>query len=60
MELIIYLDSESVCKIVAVQEQTGQDIETIVRQGISVYYQQIQPHCQIVLENIVADNLIVN
>ena len=42
MQLIIQLDPESERKLASIQEQTNQDHETIVRQVLDLYHQQLQ------------------
>ncbi len=47
MQLIVQLDAESTHQLAAIQDRTNQDRETVIKQAISLYYQQIQPHCSI-------------
>ncbi len=60
MQLIVQLDSEFSRQLAVIQEQTNQDHNTVVQQAISLYYQQIQPHCRIRLEDIKQYELVAN
>ena len=42
MQLTIQLDSESARKLASIQQRTNQDHETIVRQVLDLYHQQLQ------------------
>ena len=42
MQLTIQLDSESVRKLALIQQRTNQDHDTIVRQVLDLYHQQLQ------------------
>ena len=42
MQLTIQLDPESARKLASIQEHTNQDHETIVRQILDLYHQQLQ------------------
>ena len=42
MQLTIQLDPESARKLASIQEHTNQDHETIVRQVLDLYHQQLQ------------------
>jgi hypothetical protein len=52
MQLILQLDPESARQLAAIQEYTNQDHNTVIQQVIGLYYQQIQPHCQLRLAEI--------
>ena len=42
MQITIQLDPESARKLASIQAQTNQDHETIVRQVLDLYHQQLQ------------------
>ena len=42
MQLTIQLDSESARKLASIQQRTNQDHDTIVRQVLDLYHQQLQ------------------
>jgi hypothetical protein len=50
MEITIKLDPEHARQLAAIQKYTNQDLETVVRQGIGLYHQQLQPHYQLRME----------
>ena len=50
MKLIIELDAETTRQLIELQEQTNQDSAVVIQQGISLYYQQLQPHRQFYIE----------
>jgi hypothetical protein len=50
MQIIIELDAETARQLDAVQQHTNQDHMAVIQQGISLYYQQLQPHRQFFLE----------
>ena len=58
MQTTINISSHSFQKLSAIQIQTNQDIDTIISQAISLYHQQIQPHCQVSLEVESEENLV--
>jgi hypothetical protein len=47
MQLIIHIDDEYARQLALIQKQTNQDHTTVIQQGIGLYYQQVQPYCQI-------------
>jgi len=42
MQLIVQLDPESARQLALIQEHTNQDHDTIIRQVLDLYHQQIQ------------------
>jgi predicted transcriptional regulator len=50
MELIIRLDPETARQLDAIQQHTNQEQIEVIRQGIGLYYQQLQPHHQFYIE----------
>jgi predicted DNA-binding protein len=50
MELVIRLDPETARQLDAIQQHTNQEQMEVIRQGIGLYYQQLQPHRQFYLE----------
>ncbi|WP_373545855.1 hypothetical protein [Chamaesiphon sp.] len=50
MQLIIQLDAETVRQLDAIQEHTNQEPTLVIQQGISLYYQQLQPHREFYIE----------
>jgi predicted transcriptional regulator len=50
MQLIIELDAETAHKLDAIQKHTNQDHILVIQQGISLYYQQLQPHREFYVE----------
>jgi hypothetical protein len=52
MQLLIDLDPESARQLAAIQKYTNQDHSTLIQQAIGLYYQQIQPHYRIRIEEI--------
>jgi hypothetical protein len=52
MQLIIQLDEESARQLAAIQKYTNQDHNTVIQQVIGLYYQQIQPHYRVRIEEI--------
>lgn len=60
MQLIVQLDAESTHQLAAIQDQTNQDRETVIKQAISLYYQQIQPHFHLRPEHIDQYELVGN
>jgi hypothetical protein len=52
MQLVIQLDTESARQLAAIQKYTNQDHNTVIQQVISLYYQQIQPHYRVRIEEI--------
>lgn len=50
MEIIIRLDPETARQLDAIQQHTNQDQMEVIRQGIGLYYQQLQPHRQFYIE----------
>ena len=50
MQIIIQLDAETARQLAAIQDHTNQDHALVIQQGISLYYQQLQPHRQFYLE----------
>jgi hypothetical protein len=47
MQIIIQLDDDFNRQLSVIQAQTNQDHNMVIQQAISLYYQQIQPHCQV-------------
>jgi hypothetical protein len=43
MQIQIQLDDEQAAKLVQLQQHTQQDQETVIKQALNVYYQQLQP-----------------
>lgn len=60
MQLIIELDAETARQLTEIQKQTNQDHTIVIQQGIGLYYQQLQPHCQFYVETKRQHNLIAN
>ncbi len=50
MQLIIQLDAETARQLAAIQDHTNQDHALVIQQGISLYFQQLQPHRQFYIE----------
>lgn len=50
MDLVIELDAETTRQLTEIQAQTNQDYNVVIQQGISLYYQQLQPHRQFYVE----------
>ena len=50
MQLIIELDAETARQLTELQKQTNQEHTVVIQQGISLYYQQLQPHRQFYIE----------
>jgi hypothetical protein len=50
MQLIIELDAETTSQLDAIQKHTNQDYTMVIKQGIGLYYQQLQPHCKLYVE----------
>lgn len=50
MQIIIELDAETACQLTELQKQTNQNHAEVIQQGISLYYQQLQPHRQFYVE----------
>ncbi|WP_373540591.1 hypothetical protein [Chamaesiphon sp.] len=50
MQLIIELDIEATRQLEAIQDHTNQDSMLVIQQGISLYYQQLQPHRQFYID----------
>lgn len=46
-EITIKIDAELARQLEFVQDYTNQDFKTVIEQGVSLYYQQLQPHCQV-------------
>jgi predicted transcriptional regulator len=44
MQVIIELNAEVARQLDAIQNHTNQDRESVIEQGIGLYYQQLQPH----------------
>ena len=47
MQIVIELDIETSRQLEAIQDHTNQDSMLVIQQGISLYYQQLQPHRQL-------------
>ena len=47
MEITIRLNEEHARQLAVIQQYTNQDLDTVVEQSISLYYQQLQPHYQL-------------
>lgn len=60
MQLIVQLDTESTRQLTAIQGQTNQDHNTVIQQAISLYYQQIQSHCRVHVEDVKQYELVGN
>jgi hypothetical protein len=60
MQVIVQLDAESTHQLAAIQDRTNQDRETVIKQAISLYYQQIQPHCHLRAEHVERYELVSN
>lgn len=60
MKLIIELDTETARQLAELQKQTNQDHAVVIQQGISLYYQQLQPHRQFYIETKRQYELIAN
>jgi hypothetical protein len=60
MQLIIQLDAETARQLEAIQKHTNQDPTVVIKQGIGLYYQQVQPHCQLYIETKRQYDLICN
>ncbi|MGG6268519.1 hypothetical protein ACQ4M3_25345 [Leptolyngbya sp. AN03gr2] len=43
MQIITQLDDDAANKLTYIQQQTGQDTETVLKTAIEQYYQQLQP-----------------
>jgi predicted transcriptional regulator len=50
MQLTIQIDDEYARQLALIQKQTNQDPSKVIQQGISLYYQQLQPHYQVRVE----------
>ena len=50
MEITIKLDEEHARQLAVIQKYTNQDLDTVIEQSISLYYQQLQPHYQLRLQ----------
>jgi hypothetical protein len=50
MQLIIELDIETTRQLEAIQDHTNQDSLLVIKQGISLYFQQLQPHRKFQIE----------
>lgn len=50
MEVSIQLNDECAHQLAVIQKYTNQDCITVIQQGISLYYQQLQPHCHVRIE----------
>ncbi len=50
MQLIIQLDAETARQLEEIQKHTNQDPTLVIKQGIGLYHQQLQPHRQFYIE----------
>jgi predicted transcriptional regulator len=50
MQIIIELNADAVRQLDAIQNHTNQDRESVIEQGIGLYYQQLQPHREFYIE----------
>ncbi len=50
MQVIIELNAEAARQLDAIQNHTNQDRESVIEQGIGLYYQQLQPHREFYIE----------
>lgn len=50
MQIITQLDDDVANKLTYIQQQTGQDTETILKAAIEQYYEQLQPPQKSVLD----------
>jgi predicted transcriptional regulator len=50
MQVIIELNAEAARQLDALQNHTNQDRESVIEQGIGLYYQQLQPHREFYIE----------
>ena len=50
MQIIIELNAETARQLTEIQNQTNQDHNMVIQQGIGLYYQQLQPHRQFYIE----------
>ncbi len=49
-KITIEVDDELARQLAIVQEYTNQDHSAVIKQGIGLYFQQLQPHCQVRLD----------
>jgi predicted transcriptional regulator len=46
MQLNLHLDAETARQLDEIQQHTNQEHALVIKQGIALYYQQLQPHRQ--------------